>query len=77
VRVLDEVLDNPELVLTVACTLVEGDGIARHAVVDSAGTIVARYIGNSRDRSTILASWGIFVKRDVAASTYEYGWGVV
>jgi len=71
VRVLDELLDNPELVLTVACSLAGGDGIARHALVDSTSTIVARYISNSWDGSAILASWGIFVKRDVAASTYE------
>ena len=77
VRVLGELLDDLELVLTVTCTLVGGDGIARHAVVDSAGTIVARYIGNSWNRRAILASWGIFVKRDVATSTYECARGLV
>lgn len=73
-RVLDELLDNPELVLTVTCTPVEGDGIAGHALVDSASTVVARYIGNPWNRSAVLAPRRIFVKRDVAASTYEWAW---
>ena len=76
-RVLDELVDDLELVLTMACTLVGGDGIAGHAVVDSAGAVVAGYIGNSWNTSAILASRRIFVKRDVAASTYQFAQGLV
>lgn len=57
-----------------ACTLVGGDGITRHAFVDSASTVVAGYIGNSWNRGAILTSRGFFVKRDIAASTYESAW---
>lgn len=77
VRVLDKILDDLELFLAAACALVGRDGITRHAFVDPAGTIVASYIGNAWDRRAILASRGVFVKRDVAASTYEYAWRLV
>jgi len=72
ISVLGELLDNLELGLAVACALVGREGITRHALVDLAGTIVASYISNARDRRAISASRRALVKRDVAASTYEY-----
>jgi len=69
VWVLDELLDNPELVFTVTHTLVGGGGITRHALVDLASAIVARYIGNACNGRTIPAFRGFFVKRNVTTST--------
>jgi len=69
IRVLDELLDDPELFLAVTCGLVIGDGIAGHAVVDFAGAAVARNIGNPQNRSAIQTSRGTLAKRYVATST--------
>jgi hypothetical protein len=73
VWVLDELLDDPEVVVTVACGKVGGDGITRHALVHSAGPIVTSHVRNARDNRAILASGRISVKRDATASTYRYG----
>ena len=49
-----------------------GVRITRDALVDFADAVIARYLGNSWNSSSVnLACWGIFVKRDVAAPTYE------
>jgi len=75
--VFDELLDDPELVFAVAYALVEGDGVAGHALVDPTNAIKARYIRDAWNRRTVLASWRVFVKRNVAPpTTLEIGLGV-
>jgi len=69
VRVLDELLDDPELLLAVACGLVIGDGITWHAVVDFASATVARNVGNPWDGRAILTPRRFAVERDVATTT--------
>jgi len=69
VWILNEFLDNPEPIFTVTCAPVGGDGITRHALGDPASTVMARYIGNTWNRRTILAVRGVFVKRNVTTST--------
>lgn len=66
--VLHKLLDDPELIFAVACALVKRDRITRHALVNPATPIVARHIRDTWNGRTILASRGLLVKRDVAAS---------
>jgi len=68
VRVLEELFDNSKLFLAVACSLVMGDGITGHAVVDFAGAAIARNIGNPCNSSAILTPLGFVAERDVATS---------
>jgi len=69
VRILDELLDDPELFLAMTCGLVIGNGITGHAIVDFASAAVARNVSNPWNRSAILTPRGSVVERDVATST--------